>query len=117
MRILIVDDSEVTRTMMNDFLTAMGHVVVGEGEDGVEGVRLFSETSPDLVLMDMIMPRKNGMEALSEIKELSPQAKVVMVTAVQQEALSGQLLEKGAAAVLSKPFVYGELEAVLKKLA
>lgn len=117
MRVLIVDDSDLTRAMIRDLLTEMGHEVVGEGCDGAEGVRLFSETSPELVLMDMIMPGKNGLEALAEIKAADPAARVVMVTAVQQEPLREQLMGKGAAGVLSKPFMYDELEAVLKSFS
>jgi two-component system chemotaxis response regulator CheY len=117
MKILIVDDSELTRAMIRDLLTEMGHQIVGEACDGAEGVRLFSETSPELVLMDMIMPGKNGLEALAEIKAVDPDARVVMVTAVQQEPLKDQLIGKGAAGVLSKPFMYEELEAVLKSFS
>lgn len=117
MRILIVDDSELTRGMIKDLLTEMGHEVVGEGCDGADGVRLFAQTSPDLVLMDMIMPGKTGLEALGEIRAIDPAARVVMVTAVQQEPLKEQLIGKGAAGVLSKPFMYDELEAVLKSFS
>lgn len=103
--------------MIRDLLTEMGHQVVGEGCDGTEAVKLFSETSPELVLMDMIMPGKTGLEALEEIRAVDPAAKVVMVTAVQQEPLREQLMAKGAAGVLSKPFMYEELEAVLKSFS
>ncbi|MDT8285872.1 MAG: response regulator [Elusimicrobiales bacterium] len=117
MKVLIVDDSDLTRAMIRDLLTEMGHQVVGEACDGAEAVKLFSETSPELVLMDMIMPGKTGLEALTEIKAIDPAARVVMVTAVQQEPLRDQLMGKGAAGVLSKPFMYEELEAVLKSFS
>ncbi|HBE89484.1 MAG TPA: hypothetical protein DDW67_10140 [Elusimicrobia bacterium] len=117
MKVLIVDDSDLTRAMIRDLLTEMGHQVVGEACDGAEGVKLFAVTSPELVLMDMIMPGKTGLEALEEIRAIDPAARVVMVTAVQQEPLKEQLLGKGAAGVLSKPFMYDELEAVLKSFS
>ncbi len=115
MKILIVDDNTLTRSMIRDLLSEMKHDIVGEAENGDEAVRLYGELKPELVLLDMIMPGKSGLETLREIRTLDPQARVVMVTAVQQEALERDLAEAGAAAVLHKPFMYGELEEVLKR--
>ena len=114
---LIVDDNELTRDMIKDVLEEMRHQVVGQAGDGDEAVKAYKELLPELVLMDLIMPGKTGLEALDEIRALNPAAKVVMVTAVQQDAISKQLLEKGATAILHKPFSYHELEEVLKKVA
>ncbi|MDA8131789.1 MAG: response regulator [Elusimicrobia bacterium] len=116
MKILVVDDNLLTRSMIKDLLSEMGHEIVGEAENGDEAVRLFKELRPELTLLDMIMPGKSGLETLQEIKASDQAAKVVMVTAVQQESLSSQLLSSGAAAVLHKPFMYGDLEEVLKTL-
>jgi two-component system chemotaxis response regulator CheY len=90
--------------------------VVGEAENGDEAVKVFAEQKPELVMLDMIMPGKTGLETLQEIRVLDPKAKVVMVTAVQQEALTQELLAKGALAILHKPFMYGDLEAVLNTI-
>lgn len=117
MKVLIVNDNVLTRTMIKDVLEEMRHQVVGEAGDGNEAVAAFRELSPDLVLLDLIMPGKTGLEALEEIKAIAPAAKVVMVTAVQQDEINKQLFEKGATAILHKPFSYGELEEVLKKIA
>lgn len=114
MKILLVDDNLLTRSMIRDLLTEMGHQVAGEAEDGDEAIKLFTELKPELVLLDMIMPGKTGLETLKELKALDPAARIVMVTAVQQDELERQLLEGGAAAILHKPFMYGELEAVIK---
>ncbi len=116
MKILVVDDNLLTRSMIRDLLSEMGHEVVGEAENGDEAIRLFRELEPDLTLLDMIMPGKTGLETLQEIKAMDQAARVIMVTAVQQESLSTQLLTAGAAAVLHKPFMYGDLEEVLKTL-
>lgn len=99
-----------------DLLSEMGHQVAGEAEDGREALKVFSSVKPDLVLLDLIMPGKSGLETLQEIKAADPSAKVVMLTAVQQETMTKELLEKGALAVLHKPFMYGELEAVIKNI-
>lgn len=116
MKVLIVDDNVMTRNLIKDLLTEMGHQVVGEAENGDDAVKAYAAQRPELVLMDLIMPGKNGLETLQELRALDPAAKVVMVTAVQQDLLCQQLLDKGAAGVLHKPFMYAELEAVLKQL-
>jgi len=115
MKILIVDDNVLTRSMIKDLLTEMGHEITGEAESGDEAIEAYRQQKPELVLMDLIMPGKSGLEALQEIRAMDPAARVVMVTAVQQGPITGELLEKGAAGILHKPFMYDELEAVLKK--
>lgn len=116
MKILLADDNMLTRSMIKDLLTEMGHEIVAEADDGAQAVALYSEKKPELVLLDLIMPVKTGMEALQEIISLDPSAKVVMVTAVQQDPISRELRDKGAAGVLHKPFMYGELEAILSQI-
>lgn len=115
MKIMIVDDNTLTRSMIKDLLTEMGHEVTNEAENGSEAVQFYKQQKPELTLLDMIMPGKTGLETLVEIKNFDPEARIVMVTAVQQDSMTQQLLEAGAAAVLHKPFMYAELEAVLKK--
>jgi two-component system chemotaxis response regulator CheY len=116
MKVLLVDDNAMTRDMMKDILTEMGHQVVGEAGDGSEAIKVFTETRPELVLLDMIMPVKTGLEALPELKAIDPSAKIIMVTAVQQETINQELLNKGATAILHKPFLYDELETLLKQI-
>ena len=116
MKVLIVDDNVLTRTMIKDVLLEMAHQVAGEAENGDEAIKLYKELSPDLVLLDLILPGKTGLEVLEELRSINPAAKVVMVTAVQQDEISKQLFERGAAAILHKPFSYGEFEAMLKPL-
>ncbi len=117
MKVLLVDDNPMTRDMMKDLLTEMGHEVVGEAGDGEEAIKVFKATLPELVLLDMIMPVKTGLEALPELKAINPAAKIVMVTAVQQDTINQELMDKGATAILHKPFMYDELAAMLKQVA
>ena len=107
--------SGVVATELGLTLAEMGHEVLCEAENGIEAVKLYKEQKPQLTLLDMIMPGKSGLETLKEVREFDPAAKVVMVTAVQQESMTSQLMEAGAAAVLHKPFMYADLEEVLKK--
>lgn len=115
MKVLIVDDNEVTRDLERTLLQEMGNQVVGESDNGTKAAGLFAGLGPELVLLDMVMPGKSGLEVLKEIRALDAGARVVMVTAVQQDVITSQLLAAGAAAVLNKPFSYEELEEVLKK--
>jgi two-component system chemotaxis response regulator CheY len=117
MKILIADDNDVIRDLLKAFLPEMGHQIVGEAENGAEAVRLFQELRPDLVLLDLVMPVKTGREALEEIRAISPAARVLMVTAVRQDAMDRELLAKGASAMLYKPFSCLELEEALKRFA
>ncbi|MBI4352039.1 MAG: response regulator [Elusimicrobia bacterium] len=117
MKVMIVDDNVLTRDMIKDILQEMSHQVVGEAENGDEALKVFKETAPDLVLLDLIMPGKTGLEVLEELRLVNPAAKVVMVTAVQQDEINKKLFEKGATAILHKPFSYGELEEVIKQVS
>jgi two-component system chemotaxis response regulator CheY len=118
MKILIADDNELTRDLMRAFLQEVGgHEIVGEAENGAEAVKSFAELKPDLVLMDLVMPVKTGLEALQDIRAIDPKARIVMVTAVQQDGINQELLAKGAIAILRKPFSYPEFAEALKRLA
>lgn len=100
---------------MKAILQTMEHQVLGEADNGNDAVKIFAELRPELVLLDLIMPGKNGLEVLEEIRAIDPAVKVIMVTAVQQDGIIQQLLDKGAVAVLHKPFSYSEFEEVLKR--
>lgn len=117
MKVIIVDDNDMTRELMNALLVQMGHEVLGEADNGNNAAALFKEVRPDLVLLDLIMPGKTGLEVLKEIRGIDPAARVIMVTAVQQDKITQDLLDKGAIAVLSKPFSYGEFEKVMKRFS
>ncbi len=116
MKVLIVDDNVLTRDMLKDILQEMSHQVVGEAGNFDEAIAAFKELSPELVLLDLIMPGKTGLEVLEELRLLNPSARIIMVTAVQQDEINKKLFEKGATAIIHKPFSYGELEEVLKRV-
>lgn len=116
MKVLIVDDNAGTRSMMSIILKRTGHEVVGEAGDGESAVKAFKELKPDVVLLDIIMPGKSGVEVLGEIRALDPAAKVIMVTAVEQDIINSELQGKGAAAIIYKPFSFDDFEKAFKKL-
>lgn len=111
MKVLIVDDSAETRSLIRVILENRGHTVAGEAEDGPGALKAFAELRPDVVLLDIIMPGKSGVEVLEEIRKIDPEAKVIMVTAVEQDRINRRLLLLGAAGIIYKPFSPAEFES------
>ena len=103
-KILIVDDTLFMRTLLKNILFSGGHAIVGEAGDGEDGVAKYKELKPDLVTMDIVMPKLNGIEALKAIKEFDPAAKIVMCTAVGQEQMVKLAIKSGAKGYIIKPF-------------
>ncbi len=103
-RILIVDDTMFMRTLLKNILFSGGHDIVGEAADGTEAVAMYLELKPDLVTMDVVMPKMNGIEALKAIKAADPAAKVIMCTAVGQEQMVKLAVKSGAKGYIVKPF-------------
>ena len=85
MKILIADDNAGIREMLKLVLQSLGHEVVGEADNGEAAIKAFRELRPEVVMLDIIMPGKTGLAALDEIRALDPAAKVVMLTAVDQD--------------------------------
>jgi two-component system chemotaxis response regulator CheY len=116
-RILIVDDTMFMRTLLKNILFSGGHDIVGEAADGVEALARYQELKPDLVTMDVVMPKVNGIEALKAIKAADPSAKVIMCTAVGQEQMVKLAVKSGARGYIVKPFqapkVLDEIKNVL----
>ncbi|MBI5150193.1 MAG: response regulator [Candidatus Omnitrophica bacterium] len=103
-RILIVDDAPIIRLMLKDILTVNGYSVIGEGNDGNEGIEKFKELSPDLVTMDITMPEKDGIRALQDILAIDQNAKVIVITAIDQRDSLMEAIRAGATDYIIKPF-------------
>lgn len=103
-RILIVDDTLFMRTLLKNILFSGGHTIVGEAENGEEAIAKYQELKPDLVTMDVVMPKMNGIDALKGIRAVDPHAKVVMCTAVGQEQMVKLAVKSGAKGYIVKPF-------------
>jgi two-component system chemotaxis response regulator CheY len=114
-RVLIADDAAFMREMLRDILTQAGFEVCAEAADGNEAVASFEEHDPDLVTLDIVMPRKSGLDALREIMARDPEACVVMCSALGQEALVMEALESGAKDFVVKPFKADHVIEVLNK--
>jgi two-component system chemotaxis response regulator CheY len=103
-KVLIVDDAAFMRMMLRDILAKNGFEVVGEADNGKVAVQMYSELKPDVVTMDITMPEMDGIAAVKEIKAADPAAKVVMVSAMGQQAMVIEAIRSGAADFIVKPF-------------
>ncbi|MDH3999434.1 MAG: response regulator [Desulfuromonadales bacterium] len=104
LRVMIVDDALFMRNMLKDIFERAGYEIAAEAENGEEALRLYRELKPDLVTMDIVMPKMSGIEALRGITREEPNACVVMVSALGQDALVLEAVEAGARDFIVKPF-------------
>ncbi len=114
--ILICDDAAFMRMMIKDILTKNGYNVVGEAENGVKAVEKFKEVTPDLVLMDITMPEMDGIQALKEIKKADAGAKIIMCSAMGQQAMVIESIQAGAKDFIVKPFQAERVIEAVKKV-
>ena len=115
--VLICDDAVFMRTMVADILQQAGFEVVGEAESGVQAVERYKQLRPDLVTMDIVMPDMGGIDAVREICKHDPNAKVLMCSAMGQQALVVEAIQAGAKDFVVKPFQPSRvLEAVQRVL-
>ena len=103
-RVLIVDDAPVNRRLLKTMLEAEGYEVVGEAEDGEEGVKLFIENDPDVVILDLSMPGMHGIDALKLMKEHDPKSKVIILSADSQHEKGPEAALHGADEYVTKPY-------------
>ena len=114
--ILICDDAAFMRMMIKDILTKNGYNVAGEAENGAKAVEKYNELKPDLVLMDITMPEMDGIQALKKIKETDPGAKVIMCSAMGQQAMVIDSIQSGARDFIVKPFQADRVIEAVKKV-
>ncbi len=115
--VLVCDDAIFMRTMITDILTQAGYEVIGEAETGAQAVEKYRQLKPDLVTMDIVMPDMGGIEAVREICKSSPEARILMCSAMGQQALVVEAIQAGAKDFVVKPFQPSRvLEAVQRLL-
>jgi len=115
--VMIVDDAAFMRMMMKDVLTKNGFTVVGEAENGAVAVAKYMELKPQLTTMDITMPEMDGLQALKEIRKLDAKARVIMCSAMGQQAMVIEAIQAGARDFIVKPFQADRVvEAITKAL-
>lgn len=115
--VLICDDALFMRTMLGDILRQAGFEIVGEAQTGKEAVAKYTELQPSLVTMDIVMPDMGGIDAVRAIMKEYPDAKILMCSAMGQQALVIEAIQAGARDFVVKPFQPSRvLEAVQRVL-
>ena len=114
-RILIVDDAAFMRMMIRDILTKNDFEVAGEATNGEEAVNKYAELKPDLVTLDITMPGMDGVTVLKEIRKLDPNARVVMCSAMGQQAMVVEAIQSGALDFINKPFHPQKVVEILRR--
>lgn len=113
-RVLIVDDDAFVRVILKDALEGQGYKLL-EAADGEEAVAQTAVARPDVVLLDLMMPRQSGLEALTEIRKLHPEGRVVVISSMDSESLVQQAMSAGARGFISKPFHPLEIQGAVKR--
>ena len=114
-RVLVVDDALIMRKRIMDIAQEAGWEIAGEAKDGEEAVALFRQHKPDLVTLDIVMPNLDGVSALKQMIRDDPQARVVMVSAVNQKEKLAECIRAGAIDFIVKPFDVERLRSLFEK--
>lgn len=115
-KVLVVDDAAFMRMMVKDILTKHGHEVVGEAVNGREALDKYRELKPDLVTMDITMPDVDGITALKNIRAEFPDAKIIMCSAMGQQAMVIDSIQAGAKDFIVKPFQAERIKETVEKV-
>ncbi len=115
-KVMIVDDAKFMRALIKKALEDAGFEVVGEADTGESAIRIFKEVKPDIVTLDIVMPDKSGIDVLKEILSISPNTKVIMISAMGQTDMISEALSIGAKDYVVKPFQPQTLVDVIKRV-
>ena len=118
-KVLVVDDALFMRKMLSDILKKEGFEIIGEADNGKDAVEKYKQLNPDLVTMDIVMPKMeeiDGIGAVREIIKINPQAKVIMVSAMGQHALVVEAIQAGAKDFIVKPFQPSRVAEAIRRV-
>ncbi|MBX7168801.1 MAG: response regulator [Pirellulales bacterium] len=115
-KLLVTDDAMIIREMVKETALAAGWEIAGEAVNGQEAIDLYRELRPDAVTLDMVMPKYDGLHALRGILEFDPEAKIVVVSALEQTAVLKEAFQIGAADFIVKPFDKALLAETLDRI-
>jgi len=112
-RAIIIDDETDSAEVFAEFLKIKNIDVVGLAKNGLEGVNLYKQYAPDVVFSDLVMPKYDGFYALTEIKKINPDAKVIIITAYYTDLMKKQLDNLGITDIFQKPYSITEITKTL----
>ena len=116
-KVLIVDDAAFMRLAIKRVLEKNEFEVVGEAPNGEVSIAKYVECQPDIVTMDITMPDMSGIDALKKIRQIDPEAKVIMVSAMGQESMVKEAILNGAKSFIVKPFKEDHIIQMINKIA
>lgn len=116
-RLLVVDDAPFVREIVRHAVRGTDIQIVGEAEDGNEAIEKAQELKPDVVLMDIVLPEKNGIEASQELVSLNPNIRIVAFSTNDSDAMILKVLDAGCVSFVAKPFKAHELVAAIRQAA
>lgn len=114
-KVLVVDDEKIITLQISEMLRSEGFDVVGTAADGGEAIRKAEELHPDIILMDIIMPKEHGLDAIPKIYKSLPDTTIIVLTALQSKAILMEALDGGAKDYILKPYSKEDLINILKK--
>ncbi len=115
-RVLFVDDSSFMRTILKGIILKEPYVLAGEASNGKEALEIFKRENPDLITMDIVMPEMDGIETVRQIREIKPDAKIIMVSAMGQQSMVIEAIQAGARDFIIKPFQPPRVQEALKRV-
>ncbi|SPC34523.1 MULTISPECIES: response regulator [Candidatus Nitrosocaldus] len=115
-KILVVDDAAFMRLVLKDILKNLGYTNIIEASDGLMAIEQYKKFKPDLVTMDVNMPKMDGVQALKQIIKINPMAKIIMVTAVEQRYIVQEAIRNGAKDYIVKPFDRAMVGTVIERV-
>ena len=115
-RVLIVDDAVFMRMMIKDILEKNGFEIIGEASNGASAVEEYKNLKPDIVTMDITMPEMDGIQAVKEIRKIDPDAKIIMCSAMGQQAMVMEAIQAGEKDFIVKPFQSDRVVEALNKV-
>lgn len=115
-RLLVTDDALIIREMIKDVASSDGWEIAGEAANGQQAIDLYTELRPDAVTLDLVMPEFDGLHALRGIMSFDPDAKILLVTALDQTEILKEAITIGVADFIVKPFEDAKLIDALKRI-
>lgn len=114
-KIIIVDDAAFMRLNLKQIMEGLGHEVIAEASNGKEAIAAYQSAKPDIMFMDITMPEMDGIEAVEKIKEIDPEAKVIMCSAMGQKKIVINAITAGAKYFIVKPFKKEKIAEAIDK--
>ena len=114
--IMIADDSDAIRLVLQDIIEIGNHKLAAEAKDGQETTDMYKSVNPDILLLDLAMPKKDGLEVVKEVISMQPDAKIILITASDNQKIINQCLEAGAVSNISKPFDFDKVLQVINAI-